>query len=330
MDVRTAFLNGDLYEDVYMTQPMGLRWIDGKEHLVFKLKKCIYGLKQASRLWYLKFDKVVTINGFKENIVDQCIYTRVSGSSYIFLMLYVDDILLTSCDTELLFETKEMLFCHFDMKDLGDASYALIIKGEKLSKAQCPRNDDARGQMKMGPYASMIGSLMYTQVCCMDDKKSSTGYTFMMARGAISLKSVKQTLTTSSTKEPFQIREFWKSFEVNQMQKNLPSHLCFQCLNLLGIMDPKNFVQERLDHLLWNDEWSSLFSKTIVNHLKLWGSDHGPLLVKKVTILFLIVKKKKKNPVFNVVLFFGLEKVFSNSSATMLDLKFGYFQVDGG
>ena len=73
---------------------------------------------------YLKFDEVVTANGFNENIVDQCIYMMVSGSKYIFLVLYVDDILLSADDTNLLVETKQLSFSHFDMKDLGEASWA--------------------------------------------------------------------------------------------------------------------------------------------------------------------------------------------------------------
>ena len=69
MDVRTTFLNGDLVEDVYMSQPIGFKEVD-KEHMVCKLQKSICGLKQASRQLYLKFDEVVIANGFKENIVD--------------------------------------------------------------------------------------------------------------------------------------------------------------------------------------------------------------------------------------------------------------------
>ena len=105
MDVRTDFLNGDLVEDVYMSQPIRFEEV-GKEHMVCKLHKSIYGLKQGSRQWYLKFDEVVTANGFKENIVDQCIYMKVSGRKYIFLVLYVDDIFLTANDTDLLVKTK--------------------------------------------------------------------------------------------------------------------------------------------------------------------------------------------------------------------------------
>ena len=74
--------------------------------MVCKLQKSIYGLKQASRQWYLKFDEVVTANGFKENIVDQCIYMKFSGRKYIFLVLYVNGILLSANDIDLLVETK--------------------------------------------------------------------------------------------------------------------------------------------------------------------------------------------------------------------------------
>ena len=96
--------------------------------MVCKLKKSIYGLKQASRQWYIKFDEVIITIGFKENVIDGCIYMKVNGSSFIFLVLYVDDILLAANETILLAETKQMLCNHFDMKDLGDASFVLGIK----------------------------------------------------------------------------------------------------------------------------------------------------------------------------------------------------------
>ena len=74
------------------------------------------------------FDEVVTANDFNENIVGQCIYMKVKGSKYIFLVLYVDDILLTANDIDLLVKTKQLLFSHFDMKDLGEAFYVLSIQ----------------------------------------------------------------------------------------------------------------------------------------------------------------------------------------------------------
>jgi len=186
MDVKTTFLNGDLFEEVYMVQHDGFAK-KVKEHLVCKLKKSIYGLRQASRQWYLKFDQVVTSFGFKENASYQCIYLKKNGNNFIILVLYVDDILLASSSVELLTETKFMLNSHFDMKDLGDAFVVLGIqiscdrsrsilglsqrgyidkvlkrfnmhscsscaapvqKGDKLSKSQCSQNDNDKVEMK--------------------------------------------------------------------------------------------------------------------------------------------------------------------------------------
>ena len=127
MDVKTTFLNRDLVNDVYKSQPIGFKEV-GKEYMVCKLQKSIYGIKQASRQWNLKFDEIVTTNGFKENIFNQYIYMKVNVSKYIFLVLYVDDILLATNDTYLLVETKQLLFSHFDMKDLRTSSYVLGIQ----------------------------------------------------------------------------------------------------------------------------------------------------------------------------------------------------------
>jgi hypothetical protein len=85
-----------------MAQPKGFG-IEGKEHMGYRLKKSIYGLKQTSIQWYLKFDKVVNKFGFVENQVDNCIYVKINGSMFIILILYVDDILLASNDKNLLF-----------------------------------------------------------------------------------------------------------------------------------------------------------------------------------------------------------------------------------
>ena len=126
MDVRTTFLNGDIEEAIDMMQPENFESKESK-HLVCKLKKSIYALKQASRQWYRKFDQVITSFGFKENTIDQCIYHKISGSKFILLVLYVDDILLASNNIGLLHETKIFLSKNFEMKDLGNASFMLGI-----------------------------------------------------------------------------------------------------------------------------------------------------------------------------------------------------------
>ncbi|RVW97571.1 Retrovirus-related Pol polyprotein from transposon TNT 1-94 [Vitis vinifera] len=251
MDVKTTFLNGELEEEVYMKQPEGFPSSDG-EQLVCKLKKSIYGLKQASRQWYLKFHYIISSFGFVENVMDQCIYLKV----------------------------KQFLSKNFDMKDMGEASYVIGIKihrdrfkvkGDRFNLNQCPKNDLEREQMKNIPYASAVGSLMYAQVCtrpdiafavgmlgryqsnpginhwkaakkvmrylqgtkdyklmyrrtnnlevvgysdsdfagCVDSRKSTSGYIFILAGGAISWRSVKQTMTATSIMEA----EFISCFE---------------------------------------------------------------------------------------------------------------------
>jgi hypothetical protein len=119
MDVKTAFLNEDLLENVY---------VKGKEHMGCHLRKSIYGLKQASRPWYLKFNETIRSFGFKENEEDNCIYAKFRNGKFIFLILYVDDILLASSDVSLLLETKRFLSSNFDMKDLGETSFVLGIE----------------------------------------------------------------------------------------------------------------------------------------------------------------------------------------------------------
>lgn len=127
MDVKIALLNGDLEEDVYMKQPEGFSSSDG-EYLVCKLKKSVYGLKQASHQWYLKFHGVISSFDFKENTMDQCIDQKISESKICFLVLYVDDILLASNEKRLLHAVEQFLSKNFDMKDMGEASYAIGIK----------------------------------------------------------------------------------------------------------------------------------------------------------------------------------------------------------
>jgi hypothetical protein len=202
MDVKTTLLNGDLLENIYMAEPKGFV-MKGKKHIRCHLKKSIYGLKQASRQWYLKFDETIRNFGFKENEEDNCIYAKFRSEKFIFLILYVDDILLVSCDVSLLLETKRFLSSNFDMKDFGEASLILgieihwyrrngvlglsqkaylenvlkkfsmhacnptlapIVKGDKYGSFQSPKNQYEIDQMKSVLYASAVGSLIYAQV----------------------------------------------------------------------------------------------------------------------------------------------------------------------
>ncbi|KAK4389770.1 Copia protein [Sesamum angolense] len=101
MDVKMAFLNGFVEEEIYMDQPEGFMVV-GEEQNVCHLQRSIYGLKQASRSWNICFDEVIRIYDFVKNDFDPCVYKKVSGSFVLFLVLYVDDILLIGNDIKML------------------------------------------------------------------------------------------------------------------------------------------------------------------------------------------------------------------------------------
>ena len=93
MDVKTAFLNGDLEEKIYMDQPES--FVEpGQESKVCKLTKSLYGLKQAPRQWYEKFDSCMIENGSKSNECDKCIYSKSWNNLHVIISLYVDDMLI--------------------------------------------------------------------------------------------------------------------------------------------------------------------------------------------------------------------------------------------
>src|SRR3954462_11681239 len=127
MDVKTTFLKGNLEEDVYMIHPEG--FVDPENaSKVCKLQKSIYGLKQASRSWNIRFKEVVKSFGFIENEKEPCVFKMFSGSSIVFIILYVDGILLIGNDIPMLEAVKDSLKNSFAMKDLGEAAYILGIK----------------------------------------------------------------------------------------------------------------------------------------------------------------------------------------------------------
>ncbi|GKE66884.1 retrotransposon protein, putative, ty1-copia subclass [Tanacetum coccineum] len=127
MDVKTAFLNGRLDEDIYMVQIEG--YVNPKyPNCVCKLQRSIYGLKQASRQWNKRFDKEIKKFGFTQNHDEPCVYRKAGGSNVVFLILYVDDILIMGNNIPRLKEVKDYLGKYFSIKDLGEAAYILGIK----------------------------------------------------------------------------------------------------------------------------------------------------------------------------------------------------------
>jgi len=129
LDVKAAFLHGDLDEQIYMVQSVG--YIDSiKPQHVCLLKKSLYGLKQSPRQWYKKFDHYVSKIDFIRSQYDNCFYFTLSDIP-VYLLLYVDDILLISKSKSKISELKSMLNIKFDMKDLGNAKKILGMKIER-------------------------------------------------------------------------------------------------------------------------------------------------------------------------------------------------------
>ena len=124
MDVKTTFLNGELEEDIYMQQLKGFI-AKGQEHMVCKLHTSIYGLNQESRSWNIKFDQVIKSYGFEKIDDEPCVYKRIQGIMVVFLVLYI---LLIGNNVKVLSNVKGYLKKQFDMKDLGEANYILVIK----------------------------------------------------------------------------------------------------------------------------------------------------------------------------------------------------------
>ena len=127
MDVKATFLNGHLEETIYMVQLKGFV-VKGQEQKVYKLQRSIYGLKQASRSWNMRFNEAIKSYGFEQSLVEPCVYKQIDKDKVVFLVLYVDDILVIGKNVESLSKVKNWLATQFKMKDLGEATYILSIQ----------------------------------------------------------------------------------------------------------------------------------------------------------------------------------------------------------
>uniref|UniRef100_A0A1J3IJ96 Retrovirus-related Pol polyprotein from transposon TNT 1-94 n=1 Tax=Noccaea caerulescens TaxID=107243 RepID=A0A1J3IJ96_NOCCA len=203
MDVKTAFLHGYLDETIYMEQPEG--YVDKKHpDKVCLLKRSLYGLKQSPRQWNSRFDDFMQSSGYLRSEYDSCVYyKKFADDQYIYLLLYVDDILIASKSKRYVDDLKKLLKSEFEMKDLGDAKKILgmeisrdRVKGTlsisqcgylskvlgnfgmdqskpvvtpmgvhfKLQSATDKEVQDQFEEMKKIPYQSAVGSIMYSMI----------------------------------------------------------------------------------------------------------------------------------------------------------------------
>lgn len=128
MDVRSAFLNGQITEEIYMMPPEGY---EQRKGLVCRLNRALYGLKQASRAWNLRFDQLMQDLGFRRSVNDPCLYVKGSSDSLVIVILYVDDILVVSRSLSLVEELKRRFVNEFEMTDAGEVRSFLGMKVER-------------------------------------------------------------------------------------------------------------------------------------------------------------------------------------------------------
>ena len=127
MDVKNAFLHGDLEEEVYMKLPPGHPQTH-RPDLVCKLHKSIYGLKQSPRAWYAKLSSVLESIGFKRSNADSSLFVRTGGMGKLVVLIYVDDLIITGDNADEISKLKQSLHQRFDIKDLGVLKYFLGIE----------------------------------------------------------------------------------------------------------------------------------------------------------------------------------------------------------
>ncbi|NBX98326.1 hypothetical protein EBQ81_05715, partial [bacterium] len=203
MDITSAFLHGDIDNEIYIEQPEGYV-VEGQEGKVLPLNKALYGLKQAPRLWNKKLDAHLKDLGFTACEADHALYVlKERGKVLLMVLVYVDDLLLAGPDRSLMEKVKGELALKFEMKDLGPVAYYLGIQisrdranritklsqesylakvaerffleeakpvavpmatGAVLNKGMSPTTEDEAEHMGKVPYASAVGSIMYASL----------------------------------------------------------------------------------------------------------------------------------------------------------------------
>jgi len=127
LDVKSAFLHGELSEDLFVEQPKGYEQ-KGNEHKVYKLHKALYGLKQAPRAWFSRIEAYFSHEGFQKCISEQTLFVKTSGGRILIVSIYVDDLIFTGDDEQMMLEFKQLMMRVFDMTDLGRMRFFLGIE----------------------------------------------------------------------------------------------------------------------------------------------------------------------------------------------------------
>jgi hypothetical protein len=127
MDVKSAFLNGELAEEVYVAQPPGFE-VEGEETKVYWLVKALYGLRQVPRAWNTKLDCTLKKLGFVQSPLEHGLYARGAGGSRLLVSVYVDDLVIFGADDAMIGDFNKQMMVEFKMSYLGPLSFYLGIQ----------------------------------------------------------------------------------------------------------------------------------------------------------------------------------------------------------
>nr|GEZ13200.1 ribonuclease H-like domain, reverse transcriptase, RNA-dependent DNA polymerase [Tanacetum cinerariifolium] len=233
-DVNTAFLHGDLKEEVYVVQPEGLEKPREKRK-VYRLAKSLYGLKKAPRTWNIKLDNTLKEMGFQQCMQEKVVYRKVPNGEYIIVKVYVDDIFVIGTSLELINKFNKRMTSQFEMSDIGELTYyfATEVSQEKncvktkqeryaikilkeagmedCSATFYPMKKDLKfskaedgPQFEASQYRKMVGCLRHSDSSHnvdIDDGRCTTRHVFYLGTSPITWCSQKQTTVTISSCE---------------------------------------------------------------------------------------------------------------------------------
>lgn len=207
LDVKTAFLHGDLEEDIWMMQPPGYE--EGGPGIACHLRKALYGLRQAPRAWHTRLKGELEALSFMASEADPGLYIKHDKTATVYILVYVDDILLASTDLNAVESVKASLMSAFDVRDLGDAGMfvgmdivrdraarSLSINQKRMTSELVDKYGFGNAKIKSVPlspslkltkadgneldtntygYSELVGSLLYLSVCSRPDIAQSVG-----------------------------------------------------------------------------------------------------------------------------------------------------------
>ncbi|KAE8679159.1 Zinc ion binding, putative isoform 1 [Hibiscus syriacus] len=212
IDVKYAFLNGVLEEEVYIQQPSCYE-VKGNEDKVLKLKKALYGLKQAPRAWNSRIDKYFQDNGFNKCPYEHALYIKIKDEDILIVCLYVDDLIFTGRNPSMFNEFKDVMMKEFEMADMGLMAYYLGIESLYGISNNHPFKATKRilrylkGTIDFGLFYSasndykLVGYSDSDWGGDIDNRRSTTGFVFFMGDIAFTWMSKKQPIVTLSTCE---------------------------------------------------------------------------------------------------------------------------------